>query len=320
MNANGKLHRRTHIRKVDRTRRALDSTLQPWLRCSLQSLLRCLLVGLMLGTAAACDATPDTYTHTQPNSDTDTDIQNAGTAADSSAKAVQHYGFAVVSKLRFDRNNFTQGLEIHDGRLYVSSGLYGQSVIRVYTFPELELLHSVPVDPRIFAEGLTVIGDRLILLSWRERVMLVYSLPAMTLIGQSPLPGQGWGATHNGSVLWFSDGSDRLYSADLSADGELEMLPVTLAGKPLRNLNELEWVGDEIWANVWQTDHIARINPETGIVEGMINLSGLLADEDRLRDTDVLNGIAINPEDGAIWVTGKRWPWLYQIRLENSPP
>ena len=274
----------------------------------------------MLGTAAACDAAPDTYTHTQPNSDTDTDIQNAGTAADSSAKAVQHYGFAVVSKLRFDRNNFTQGLEIHDGRLYVSSGLYGQSVIRVYTFPELELLHSVPVDPRIFAEGLTVIGDRLILLSWRERVMLVYSLPAMTLIGQSPLPGQGWGATHNGSVLWFSDGSDRLYSADLSADGELAMLPVTLAGKPLRNLNELEWVGDEIWANVWQTDHIARINPETGIVEGMINLSGLLADEDRLRDTDVLNGIAINPEDGAIWVTGKRWPWLYQIRLENSLP
>ena len=322
MNANGKLHRRTHIRQGDRTRRALGPALQPRLRCSLQSLLRCLLIGSMLGTAAACDAAPDTdtHTHTQPNSDTDTDIQNAGTAADSSAKAVQHYGFAVVSKLRFDRNNFTQGLEIHDGRLYVSSGLYGQSVIRVYTFPKLELLHSVPVDPRIFAEGLTVIGDRLILLSWRERVMLVYSLPAMTLIGQSPLPGQGWGATHNGSVLWFSDGSDRLYSADLSADGELKMLPVTLAGKPLRNLNELEWVGDEIWANVWQTDNIARINPETGTVEGLINLSGLLADEDRLRDTDVLNGIAIDPEDGAIWVTGKRWPWLYQIRLEKNPP
>jgi len=324
VNANGKLHRRTHIRKVDRTRRAPGSAAQPRLRCSLQSLLRCLLIDLMLVTAAACDATPDTdthtHTHTHTNSNTDTDIQNAGTAADGLAKAVQHYGFAVVSKLRFDRNNFTQGLEIHDGRLYVSSGLYGQSAIRVYTFPELELLHSVPVDPRIFAEGLTVIGDRLLLLSWRERVMLVYSLPAMTLIGQSPLPGQGWGATHSGSVLWFSDGSDRLYSADLSADGELDVLPVTLAGKPLRNLNELEWVGDEIWANVWQTDNIARINPETGTVEGLINLSGLLADEDRLRDTDVLNGIAIDPEDGAIWVTGKRWPWLYQIRLEKNPP
>ena len=314
MNANGKPHLRTNIRKGDRTRRALGSTLLPWLRRS----LRCLLVVLMLGTAAACDATPET--HTRTNTDTDTDIQNAGNSADSSAKAVQHYGFDVVSKLRFDRNNFTQGLEIHEGRLYVSSGLYGQSMIRVYTFPELELLHSVPVDPRIFAEGLTVIGDRLMLLSWRERVMLVYSLPAMTLIGQSSLPGQGWGATHNGSVLWFSDGSDRLYSADLSADGELEVLPVTLAGKPLRNLNELEWVGEEIWANVWQTDNIARINPETGTVEGVINLSGLLADEDRLRDTDVLNGIAIDPEVGAIWVTGKRWPWLYQIRLEKNPP
>ena len=317
MNATGKPHRRTIVRQGDPTRRALGSALQP---CSLQLLLRCLLVGLMLGTAAACDATPDTHTHTNTDTDTDTDTRNAGAAADSFAKALQHYGFDVVSKLRFDRNNFTQGLEIHDGRLYVSSGLYGQSVIRVYTFPGLEPLHSVPVDPGIFAEGLTVIGDRLMLLSWRERVMLVYSLPAMTLIGQSPMPGQGWGATHNGSVLWFSDGSDRLYSADLSADGVLEMLPVTLAGKPLRNLNELEWVGDEIWANVWQTDNIARINPETGIVEGVINLSGLLADEDRLRDTDVLNGIAINPEDGAIWVTGKRWPWLYQIRLEKSPP
>ena len=240
--------------------------------------------------------------------------------ADNPATTVQRYGFDVISKLRFDRHNFTQGLEIHNGRLYVSSGLYGQSMIRVYTFPSLELLHSVPVDPQIFAEGLTIMGDRLMLLSWRERVMLVYSLPDMTLIGQSPLPGQGWGATHNGSVLWFSDGSDHLYSADMSADGQLISIPVTLAGKPLRSLNELEWVGDEIWANVWQTDHIARINPETGVVTGLVDLAGLLAEEDRLRDTDVLNGIAIDPTDGAIWVTGKRWPWLYQIRLEKSPP
>ena len=129
-----------------------------------------------------------------------TPISRAGTAADSSAKAKQHYGFDVVSKLRFDRNNFTQGLEIHDGRLYVSSGLYGQSVIRVYTFPELELLHSVPVDPRIFAEGLTVIGDRLILLSWRERVMLVYSLPDCDAHRPKPAARAGLGC----HPQWFS--------------------------------------------------------------------------------------------------------------------
>ncbi|MBM28435.1 MAG: glutamine cyclotransferase [Halieaceae bacterium] len=236
------------------------------------------------------------------------------------AVEVEHYGYSVVSRLRFDRNNFTQGLEIHDGRLYVSSGLYGQSVIRVYTFPSLELIQSVPVDPRIFAEGLTVIGDRLFLLSWRERVMLVYALPDLSLIGQSPLPGQGWGATHKGSTLWFSDGSDRLYSADIAAGGKLSALSVTLDRKPLRNLNELEWVNGEIWANVWQTDSIARIDPETGTVTGMIDLTGLLAEEDRLRDTDVLNGIVVDPVTGSIWVTGKRWPWLYEIALEKTVP
>ena len=244
---------------------------------------------------------------------------DAGSAATkSNAVNAKEYGYSVVSRLRFDRNNFTQGLEIHDGRLYVSSGLYGQSVIRVYGFPSLELIQSLPVDPRIFAEGLTVIGDRLFLLSWRERVMLVFALPDLSPMGQSPLPGQGWGATHQASTLWFSDGSDRLYSADIAAGGKLSALSVTLDGKPLRNLNELEWVNGEIWANVWQTDSIARIDPGTGTVTGMIDLTGLLAEEDRLRDTDVLNGIAVDPLTGAIWVTGKRWPWLYEIALEST--
>ena len=231
--------------------------------------------------------------------------------------AVTTYGYEVVSRLRFDRANFTQGLEIYDGRLYVSSGLYGESMIRVYDFPSMEEMQSVPIDPRIFAEGLTVIDNRLVVLSWRERVMLVYSLPDLSLLGQSPLPGQGWGATHSGSTLWFSDGSHYLYSADMSADGTLNRLPVMLEGRPLRNLNELEWVDGEIWANVWQTDEIARIDPDTGRVVGLIDLSGLLPEEDRLRDTDVLNGIAIDPVTQNIWVTGKRWPWLFEITLEK---
>ena len=237
------------------------------------------------------------------------------TASAASTGTVTHYDYQVVSKLRFDRENFTQGLEIHQGRLYVSSGLYGRSMVRVYDFPSLELIQSIPVDPRIFAEGLTIIDDRLVLLSWRERVMLVYQLPDMTLIGQNALPGQGWGATHTGSVMWFSDGSDRLFSADLTGGGTLASVSVTLNGQPLRNLNELEWVDGEIWANVWQTDQIARIDPASGKVVGLIDLTGLLLEEDRLRDTDVLNGIAIDPQSGDIWVTGKRWPWLYQIEL-----
>ena len=230
---------------------------------------------------------------------------------------VPTYDYKVVSRLRFDRANFTQGLEIYDGRLYVSSGLYGESMIRVYDFPSMAEMQSVPIDPRIFAEGLTVIDNRLVVLSWRERVMLVYSLPDLSLLGQSTLPGQGWGATHSGSTLWFSDGSHYLYSANMSDDGTLNRLPVMLEGRPLRNLNELEWVDGEIWANVWQTDEIARIDPDTGRVVGLIDLSGLLPEEDRLRDTDVLNGIAIDPVTQNIWVTGKRWPWLFEITLEK---
>ena len=234
--------------------------------------------------------------------------------------AVTEYGYRVLSQRRFDRENFTQGLEIHDNKLYVSSGLYGKSMIRVYQLPDMSLLLTVPIDPRIFAEGLTIIGERLFLLSWRERVMLVYALPDLTLIGQSPLPGQGWGATHDEDTLWFSDGSDRLYAADLEAGGKVTALPVTLRGKPLRNLNELEWVNGQIWANLWQTDEIAQIDPATGVVVGLIDLSGLLPADARLRDTDVLNGIAVDPETGAIWVTGKRWPWLYEIALEKPGP
>ena len=263
-------------------------------RCA--ALIRSLVAGLTLIWAVSCPAAESEFPQT----------------------TVPTYGYEVVSRLRFDRANFTQGLEIFDGRLYVSSGLYGESMIRVYNFPGMDEIQTVPVDSRIFAEGLTVIDNRLVVLSWRERVMLVYSLPDLSLLGQSTLPGQGWGATHSGSTLWFSDGSHYLYSADMNGDGKLTQLSVTLKGTPLRNLNELEWVNGEIWANVWQTDEIARIDPSTGEVVGLINLAGLLPEEDRLRDTDVLNGIAIDPVTGSIWVTGKRWPWLFEITLEND--
>ena len=264
-------------------------------RCA--ALIRSLVAGLTLIWAVSCPAAESEFPQT----------------------TVPTYGYEVVSRLRFDRANFTQGLEIFDGRLYVSSGLYGESMIRVYDFPSMGKIQAVPVDSRIFAEGLTVIDNRLVVLSWRERVMLVYSLPDLSLLGQSTLPGQGWGATHSGSTLWFSDGSHYLSSADMNGGGKLTQLPVTLNGTPLRNLNELEWVNGEIWANVWQTDEIARIDPSTGEVVGLINLAGLLPEEDRLRDTDVLNGIAIDPVTGSIWVTGKRWPWLFEITLENEP-
>ena len=238
--------------------------------------------------------------------------------SESEQAAVTTYGYKVMSQLRFDRANFTQGLEIFDGRLYVSSGLYGESMIRVYDFPSMGKIQAVPVDSRIFAEGLTVIDNRLVVLSWRERVMLVYSLPDLSLLGQSTLPGQGWGATHSGSTLWFSDGSHYLYSADMSDDGTLNRLPVMLEGRPLRNLNELEWVDGEIWANIWQSDLIVRIDPETGTVTGLIDLGEVIPDAVAGSLDAVPNGIAWNAETGQIYVTGKLWPALYEIRLPDA--
>ena len=241
-----------------------------------------------------------------------------GTTAKSDPANILYYDYRIEQKVQFERRNFTQGLEIHSGRLYVSSGLYGQSALRVYDFPSMKLNKEVPIDNRIFAEGLTIIDDQLILLSWRERIMLFYELPDLKLIGKSQLPLEGWGATHDDSTLWFSDGSNHLYFADMSGDGQLQILPVTLNGKPLRNLNELEWVEGEIWANLWQTDQIARIDPDTGIVAGIIDLAGLLNPFDRHQETDVLNGIARDPATGHIWVTGKRWPWIYRIELKTK--
>ncbi len=232
---------------------------------------------------------------------------------------LKHYTYRVISKLPFDPRNFTQGLEIHDQRLYVSSGLYGRSAIRVYSFPKMELLKERLIQDEIFAEGLTIIGDRLFLLSWRARKILVFSVPNLNLMEKLELPTeQGWGASHRGSTLWFSDGSSRLYSTDFEKGQAVRSIKVTLRGKHIRNLNELEWVNDEIWANLWQTDDIARIDPTSGTVLGIIHLNGILPKVDKLQNTDVLNGIARDPITGAIWITGKRWPWLYQIELENK--
>jgi glutamine cyclotransferase len=177
---------------------------------------------------------------------------------------VTDYGYRVVSQRRFDRENFTQGLEFHDGRLYVSSGGYGKSMIRVYDFPEMTPLLSVPIDPRIFAEGLTIIDNQLILLSWRERVMLVYSLPDLTLLGKALYRARAGAPPIRDRCCGSATAPTGLYSANLADGGQTHRVTGASEGKPLRNLNELEWVDGEIWANVWQTDEIARIDPDTG--------------------------------------------------------
>ena len=227
-----------------------------------------------------------------------------------------HYRVHVLERKPFDPDNFVQGLEFHNNHLYVSSGLYGKSAIRRYTWPELALDTDKSLPDHLFAEGLTRLGERLLVLTWRARQLLILNRSSLELVGSVKLPGEGWGITHHGNTVYFSDGSHRLFHFNAAGEGSLAVIEVTLAGKPVNRLNELEWIDGEIWANVWQTDTIVRIDPVSGHVTGVINLAGLLPKSDYLPGTDVLNGIAQHPDTGDIWVTGKRWPALFRVSLE----
>ena len=231
------------------------------------------------------------------------------------AWSLQHYTVRVIDQKPQPRENFVQGLEILDGYLYVSTGNYGASHLLRYRFDNGTLDESRKLDVRIFAEGLTVLGDNIYQLSWQNRDMLVYRKSDHTLVRTLPLKGEGWGLTHNRTELIYGDGSDNLYFMSPDTARITRTIAVTQQGQPVKRLNELEWVDGSIWANVWQSNRIVVINPANGEVTASIDLQGLLPPQEYRRGTDVLNGIAQDPADGSIWVTGKRWPWLYQIEL-----
>ena len=226
---------------------------------------------------------------------------------------------AVAVEFRpMERRNFTQGLYIFDSELYVSSGHYGQSAVRVYSWPSMDLIREAALPKEVFAEGLTLLANRLWVLTWREGQLLIINPDTLEILTTGKISGEGWGITHNGSTLWLSNGSSRLHSIDLGNGGKTAALDVTLQGKPLGKLNELEWINGKIWANVWLTDTIVVIDPETGAVTSEITAQGLLAPEEREANTDVLNGIAQDAETGAIWITGKRWPKIFRIELVDA--
>ena len=234
--------------------------------------------------------------------------------------AVQQYTVRVTDQKPQSREIFVQGLEIVDGYLYVSSGRYGHSHLLRYHFAQSTLDTARKLDAKIFAEGLTVFEDTVYQLTWHNRGALVYHKQGLQFDHVFSLPGEGWGLTNNAKELIYSDGSDQLHFLSPQTKQILHSIQVTENGKPLPRLNELEWVDGKIWANVWQTDRIVIIEPTSGEVTASIDLQGLLPANERRAGTDVLNGIARNPADGSIWVTGKRWPWLYQIALDPVTP
>lgn len=226
----------------------------------------------------------------------------------------------VVAVHPHDPRAFTEGLVFSaDGSLYESTGLYGKSTIRRVDAVTGEVLASSALEPSLFGEGIAVVGaSRLVQLTWKEGRALSWSLPGLSRTTGVRYDGEGWGltVTPDGQRLVMSDGSAALSHRDPDSFVESGRVQVVLDGRPVERLNELETVGGEILANVWQTDQIVRVDAASGAVTAVIDASGLLTSSQRA-EADVLNGIAHRPGDPAdrLWVTGKNWPSLFEVRL-----
>ena len=239
--------------------------------------------------------------------------EGPGSAA--AAGMVPVYTYRVVHTYPHDRRAFTQGLLFADGVLYESTGQRGQSTLRRVDLETGAILQLHELPPQFFAEGLALVGDRLIQLTWQGRVGFVYDRESFALQREFTYSTEGWGLTHDGRRLILSDGTSTLYFLDSETFAPIGRVAVYDEDGPVNWLNELEYVRGEVYANVWGTDRVARIAPSTGQVTGWIELGGLLRPEDRVQPVDVLNGIAYDPENERLFVTGKWWPRLFQIEL-----
>lgn len=214
-----------------------------------------------------------------------------------------------------DRNAFTQGLEFRAGFLYESTGLYGRSTLRKVKLETGEVVGEISLAPEYFGEGITVLNQQIVQLTWRAQTGFVYDQNFFRRLRSFHYSGEGWGLANDGSQIYMSDGTAQIRCWDAVTLQEKRRFTVRDRGRPVPSLNELECVRGEIYANLWQTDRIARISPEDGRVLGWIDLSGLLSAADRTETVDVLNGIAYDVLGNRLFVTGKLWPKLFEIRV-----
>lgn len=246
---------------------------------------------------------------------------NAAPAAPSSSTTnaappeVAYYTYEVVNTYPHDPHAFTQGLVFHDGKLLESTGLYDQSSLREVDLTTGAVRRKTPVPGQYFAEGLALLDNKLYQLTWKDEKCFVYGLDFHQQ-AEFPYKGEGWGLTTDGRWLIMSDGTSVLRFLNPATFALDHTVNVLKNGVAQERLNELEYVKGEIFANIWQTDWVARINPATGNVVGMIDFSFLLPAADKA-GTDVLNGIAYDPAGGRLFVTGKNWPKLFEVRLKK---
>jgi len=210
---------------------------------------------------------------------------------------------------------YTQGLQYADGILWEGTGQYGMSALRKTDLATGRTEELARLPRTEFGEGIALLGGRLYQLTWQSNKAYVYDAATGARLREFRYPGEGWGLTTDGRQLYLSDGTATIHTLDPETFRRGKRITVTCQGAPVRWINELEWIDGRIWANVYTTDNIVIIDPETGVVEGIVDLTGLLPEEDRTASTDVLNGIARDPETGRIFVTGKNWPKLFEIEI-----
>ncbi|HYE73944.1 MAG TPA: glutaminyl-peptide cyclotransferase [Blastocatellia bacterium] len=262
-----------------------------------------IILASLIFTLAACRGANTTSFPTTSNSD------NAPPAL---------YGYEIVNVYPHDPHAYTQGLLYDNGFLYESTGQHGESSLRKVELQTGKVIQRRDIDQIYFAEGLALLQGKLFQLTWQDNKGFIYDLETFAPQGEFTYSGEGWGLTHDGSSLIMSDGSNELRFLDPSTFRVERTIRVYEKENRLSELNELEYVKGEIFANIWQQDRVARIDPESGKLLGMIEMKGLLPDQDRLPNTDVLNGIAYDPSQDRLFVTGKYWPKLFEIKLNKK--
>ena len=274
------------------------------------SIRRGLAALLIAAFAFACaDSTDSTVKATPPT----LPATASGASTRDPSATVEQLRVEVISRRPHDRGSFTEGLEIAGGRLYESSGLRGESTLREVDARTGAVARKIDIDNQYFGEGIAVVDDRIIQLTWQEHTAFVYRLSDFSKVTTFSYDTEGWGLCDDGSRLVMSDGTNQLYFRDRSTFAVTGKVSVTENGTPIDQLNELECVDGQVYANVWQTDTIVRIDPASGKVTAVINASGLLGAD--AGAVDVLNGIAYDPTTKTFLITGKLWPTMFEVRF-----
>ena len=228
--------------------------------------------------------------------------------------ATPEYGYQVVHTYPHDRDAFTEGLEFRGGFLYESTGLEGFSKLSKIKLETGQVVQQIKLEPAIFGEGITIMNERIVQLTYKTEIGYVYDQASMKRQRTFKYRGEGWSLTNDGSQIYMDDGSAQIRVWDATTLQEKKRITIHDGVRPIVRLNELEWVRGEIWANIWQTNRIVRISPSDGRVVGWIECDGLLSPDDAA-GVDVMNGIAYDSLGDRIFVTGKLWPKLFEIKV-----